>query len=285
MLCGRREERVDVAGELGVVLEQEPVRRVRVDLHLRLRDQAGEQVGEVRQDHRVAVAVGHEHGHADRADPLQLAVIRDAPVAHGVVLSLPGLPGRLLVPIVAPCGQPPQGLHARLPARGRAREEDAEVPVGIGLGLAHGSDHLGCPAVHPGGAARGCRREDQATDHRRPDQRDLLGDEAADREAEEVDRAELEGLEERDGIARHLRDRARRRARRSAHPGVVERHDSPVARQRVDQRGIPVVEVPAEVLEEHERRRPFADLAIRVVDPVRGADHSVGSRQVLAGGR
>jgi hypothetical protein len=59
---------------------------------------------------------------------------------------------------------------------------------------------------------------------------------------------------------------ARRRARRSAHPGVVERHDSPVARQRVDQLGIPVVEVPAEVLVEHERRGPFADLAIRVVD-------------------
>ena len=57
------------------------------------------------------------------------------------------------------------------------------------------------------------------------------------------------------------------------------------SRQRVDQRGIPVVEVPAEVLEKHERRRPVADLAIRVVDPVRGADHAVGSRQVVAGGR
>ena len=145
-------------GELGVVLEQEAVRRVRVDLHPRLLDQAGKQIGEVRQDHpvAVAVAVGHEHGHADRADPLQLAVIRDAPVTHGVVLSLPGLPGRLLVPITAPFGQPPQGLHARLPARRRPREEDAEVPVGVALGLAHGSDHLGCPAVHPGAAARGC---------------------------------------------------------------------------------------------------------------------------------
>jgi len=54
--------------------------------------------------------------------------------------------------------------------------------------------------------------------------------------------------------------------------------------QRVDQCGIPVVEVPAEVLEEHECRRPFADLAIGVVDPVPGADHPVGSRQVVAGG-
>src|SRR3954449_12896764 len=32
-------------------------------------------------------------------------------------------------------------------------------------------------------------------------------------------------------------------------------------------------------------RRPFADLAIGVIDPVRGADHSVASRQILAGER
>jgi hypothetical protein len=152
-------------------------------------------VVEVRQDHRVAVAVGHEDGHADRADPLQLAVIRNAPFAHRVVLRLPGLPGRLLVSVVASRGQPRQGLHARLPARGRAREEHAEVTVGVAVGLADRSDHVGRPAVHPGGAARGRRREDHATDRRRPDQCDLLGDEAADREAQEVDRAELEGLE------------------------------------------------------------------------------------------
>ena len=38
-------------------------------------------------------------------------------------------------------------------------------------------------------------------------------------------------------------------------PALSKRHDSPVVRQRVDQRGIPVVEIPAEVLEEHEGRR------------------------------
>jgi hypothetical protein len=138
--------------------------------------------------------------------------------------------------------------------------------------------------MHLGGAAGGGRGEDHATGHRRSDQRDLLGDEAAEREAEEVDRVELEGLEERDGIARHLGDRARGGARRSGHSGVVERDDPPVARQRVDQSGVPVVEVAAEMLEEHQRRRPGADLAIRVLDPVRGTDHAVASRQVLAGG-
>src|SRR5271170_1617377 len=48
------EESADVGGELGVVLEQESVCRVGVDLQLSPRDQAGQQVGVVRQDHRVA---------------------------------------------------------------------------------------------------------------------------------------------------------------------------------------------------------------------------------------
>src|SRR5262249_23689268 len=50
------EERVHVGGELCVILEQEPVCRVGVDLHACLRNQPGEQIGEARQDHRVAVA-------------------------------------------------------------------------------------------------------------------------------------------------------------------------------------------------------------------------------------
>jgi hypothetical protein len=44
-LAGVGEECLDVGGELGVVLEQEPVRRVGVDLHPGVWDQAGEQVG------------------------------------------------------------------------------------------------------------------------------------------------------------------------------------------------------------------------------------------------
>jgi len=45
------------------------------DSWLGVRDQAREQVGVVRQDHRVAVAVGHEHRHVDGAQPLQSRVI------------------------------------------------------------------------------------------------------------------------------------------------------------------------------------------------------------------
>src|ERR1035437_9243593 len=68
-----------VGGELGVVLEEEPVGGVRVDLQPGLRDQAGEQVGVARQDHRVAVAVGDEHRHLDGAQPLERRGVRDGP--------------------------------------------------------------------------------------------------------------------------------------------------------------------------------------------------------------
>jgi hypothetical protein len=65
------EEGFDICGEFGVVLEKESVCRVGVDLDLSLRDEACEQIGVVRQDHWVAVTVGNEDGHLDRAHSLQ----------------------------------------------------------------------------------------------------------------------------------------------------------------------------------------------------------------------
>ena len=86
------QEGVDVGGELGVVLEEEAVRRVRVDLQTRVGDEAGQQIGVAREDHRVAVAVGHEHGLVDRRDPLEQGVVWLSPGAYRVVLRQPGLP-------------------------------------------------------------------------------------------------------------------------------------------------------------------------------------------------
>jgi hypothetical protein len=71
----------------------------------------------------------------------------------------------------------------------------------------------------------------------------------------------------------------------SAYPDMLAQARKIPGVLRVDQRGIPVVEIPTEVLEEHQGRRPLADLAIHVVDPVRCFDRSGGSRQVGAGGR
>src|SRR6202522_2076634 len=105
-LAAIAEEGLAISGELRVMLEQEPVRRVRVDLHPSLRDQAGQQVRVMRQDHRVAVAVGHEDRQVDGAQPLQQGVIGDTPGTNRVVLSLARLPGCCLVPVLCPGEHP-----------------------------------------------------------------------------------------------------------------------------------------------------------------------------------
>src|SRR6478735_9375383 len=120
-------ELLHVGGELGIVLEQEPMSSVGVDLDLCTRNQSGEQVGEVRQDHRITVAVGDEHGLRDRAESLQQCVIRYAPCAHSVVLRQPRLPGRWLVEATGLGEHTLQGLLAGLLTRRRIREEHLQV--------------------------------------------------------------------------------------------------------------------------------------------------------------
>jgi hypothetical protein len=91
----------------------------------------------------------------------------------------------------------------------------------------------------------------------RAGQRDLLGHEAADRETEQVGLADLHRGQERQGIARHLPDVVRGDAggAADADAGVVEGDNPPGAGERVDQRGIPVVEIPAEMLEQYQPHR------------------------------
>src|SRR6185312_17424437 len=64
-------ELLHVGGKLGVVLEQEPMRRVGVDLELGPRNQSREQVGEMRQDHGVTLTVGDEHTVRNGTESLQ----------------------------------------------------------------------------------------------------------------------------------------------------------------------------------------------------------------------
>ena len=87
-----------------------------------------------------------------------------------------------------------------------------------------------------------------------PDQRDLLGDAAADGEPEQVHLAQLQGGDERDGFPRHLSHGARCRSRGAADARVVEGDDPPACCQGVNQRRIPAVEVAAEVLEQDQRQ-------------------------------
>ena len=63
----------------------------------------------------------------------------------------------------------------------------------------------------------------------------------------------LHRLEERDRVVRHRLDGVRRAAGRGADADVVEGDDASLRGERVDQRGVPVVEVAAEVLQQDER--------------------------------
>jgi hypothetical protein len=120
--------------------------------------------------------------------------------------------------------------------------------------------------------------EDEASDQGRPPQYDLLGDEAADGEPEQICLAELEGADKGDRIPGHLIDRVRRRAGQVTDAGVVE-GDGPVGLgERVDQCGIPVVQVVAEVLEQDERDGSVVStgVPVRVADAVRCLHGAIG---------
>jgi len=103
-------------------------------------------------------------------------------------------------------------------------------------------------------------------------QRDLLGYEAADRETQEVDLSELERVEEQGRVIRHLGDRAWRLPAGAADAGVVEGDDTPVLCESVDQHGVPVLEVPSEVLEKDQRDLSAAEVPVDEGGPIRCVD-------------
>ena len=131
--------------------------------------------------------------------------------------------------------------------------------------------------MHVGRAPGRRRGQHQPPDDGRSHQRDLLRDETSDGKAEQVCLIELHRSQEGDGIAGHLLDSVRGAAGGTADPGVVERHDAPCQSQRVNQRWVPVVEVPAEVLEQYQRHRalPAATVAVHVIDAVGRTDQFV----------
>src|SRR5271168_845441 len=73
------EEFCCVRNEVAGVLEQKSVGGIGINFDPRLRNETGQQIGKVWQDHWVAVTRSDEHRMIDRADPLQRCVIRDTP--------------------------------------------------------------------------------------------------------------------------------------------------------------------------------------------------------------
>ena len=156
------------------------------------------------------------------------------------------------------------------PARVRGREEDGEVSLGSRLRRTDCADHLRRPAVHPGCALR-CR--DASTTRRSKSGRMSAISCATKLPIEKPSRStrsKLHCLEEGDRVVRHRLDGVRRRTGRAADADVVEGDHAPPRGKLVDQRGIPVVEVAAEVLQQHERHLALTEVAVGVLDPVRG---------------
>src|SRR5258708_7478897 len=92
---------------------------------------------------------------------------------------------------------------------------------------------------------------------------------------EDVHAIEIDRREECDRVAGHLCHGVRRRAAGTADARVVEQVHSPPYCECVDQRGVPEVEIAAEVLEQDQGHRVVPELAERVVDAVRCAHHLV----------
>src|ERR1700739_4464257 len=158
-------------------------------------------------------------------------MIGDSPVAHRIVLRLPGRPGRWFIDIAGASVDAPQCLLARLSTRSRRGEEDVEITVGVGLRLTHRADHRGGPPVHPGSTPRRRGGQYKSAYQVRPDQRDLLGHKAADREPEDIDVRGVQRRDEGNGVTSHLLNRVGRGAGCGPDTRVVERYDTPLRGQ------------------------------------------------------
>ena len=64
---------------------------------------------------------------------------------------------------------------------------------------------------------------------------------------------QIEGVQEGQGVVRHRGDGARRGSRRPGDAGIVEEDHFAKGGERVHEGGVPVVEVAAEVLQQHKR--------------------------------
>jgi hypothetical protein len=212
-------------------------------------------------------------------------VIGDPPGAYRVVLRLTGRPRGGLVAVFSPGVHALERFGARLAAGGRRGEEHAQVGLRAGDRGADRADDFRCPPVHAGRALRSGGGQYQPADDGRADQRGLLRDKTADGKAQEIHLAVAHGGDECDGVASHRLDGVRGGTGGAAHPGVVERHDPPARRQRVDQRRVPIVQVPAEVLKQDQRHPTLARACITVgiVDAVGSADVFVGKLRIPLG--
>ena len=216
------------------------MRGVGVELQFRLGDEAREQVGVLRQDHRVAVAVRDEHRHVDRVHPLKCSVSSGYPNRRRRRTEPPSLPTSFRCH-----GRPSSSTFgakrflARLSLASDSAKKTFRYPSGLlparfpTSPMTSGAQPC-IPAAPPG---RG-RREDQPPYH--------LGGLASViscatklpiENPEQIHLLVAHALKERRRAPSHLLNRVRRRTRRAAHADVVERDDMPKLPMRRSGRG------------------------------------------------
>jgi len=166
-------------------------------------------------------------------------------------------------------------LRALGPAGLGALEEDGEQIVRARLVAEAGLTYLVDPAVHVPATLRASSAQHETADLMRAHQRDLLGDEASHGKPVQVVGAQAQGIGERDRVHRHLGHGAWDPVRGAAHPGVVQQDHLALLGDNVDQDRVPVVDVAAIVLEEHQGQGRGAGVAVApvgITDAVRGFD-------------
>src|SRR5258708_6535497 len=186
----------------------------------------------------------------------------DRPQLGGVTLS-PGLDRRKLslngfvaygrVEVLRAFFQAPQEVVGRRLAVARLPKEQKMLRMLVGgTCLAKRVLQNGTDIRDAGAASRAGSRENDFAHQTRLLLRDDLRDEAAEREAEEIDFAKTLSAYERDRILSHLLDRFGGRASGSADPTIVEGNNVVLRRQAIHDPRIPILQHRRQMVKEHQ---------------------------------
>src|SRR5215469_4126928 len=122
---------------------------------------------------------------------------------------------------------------------------------------------------HSFSATRTGANQDQLANEFGRLQGDLLGDEAADRDAEHIDQGQAKGFDEGDCVGPHFLTRGRHYARARRDAGIIEQNYLPVAGEAVGYRRVPVIHRTEIVLVEDDRHAAgLAKAAVREADAI-----------------
>src|SRR5712675_2823130 len=253
------------------VLVVRPVIGVGVDDQLRIRHVLLHDERVHRGYVHVVTAVHDEGWLHDRPQIVVGPLLPDAPLANRFDLG-----GRHLVVHfrIAPNLTKMRALQ-ELPSRrlaGRGRTEFDREPDTLGRIVGVGAKEPPCSLgyqLHPLTAARTCAIYDQPANEIGRLQSDFLHDQAADREAKQVNLLQAQRLDKGDGVSAHLLERRRDLAGAAGDARVVEQDHFTVASEAIRHRRVPIIHGANVVLVEDDRHTAgFAESAIGEADSV-----------------